>query len=99
MPNSRSTTIIETRWRSGTAPTLADGWQALRQDLTAKFSGSHGLTPDSTLLDLLNVYAPAGDRNNPTAYTSFVCAWTSYCLNRPITPATTLEEYMGPRPW
>jgi hypothetical protein len=72
---------------------LWEGFQALLMDLQAKFNGSHGLTPQSTLLDLLNVYAPAGDANNPTAYTQFVCSWTSHALNRPITPNTTLEDY------
>src|SRR5258707_9251052 len=72
---------------------LADGWTALRLDLRAKFEGSHGLTPESTMLDLLNVYAPAGDANNPTNYTTFVCNWTSKILSRPITPITTLGEF------
>ena len=74
---------------------LAEGFQALLTDLAAKFSGSHGLTPDSTLLDLLNVYAPAGDANNPNAYTAFICAWTSHALGRMITPATSLRDYLG----
>ena len=72
---------------------LADGWAALREDLAAKFAGSHKLTLDSTLLDLLDVYAPAGDQNNPTEYTKFVCTWTSHVLARSITPATTLREF------
>src|ERR1051325_9975485 len=46
---------------------LIQGYQALLEDLQAKLNGSHGLKPDSTLLNLLNVYAPAGDNNNPTA--------------------------------
>src|SRR5580692_1641738 len=53
---------------------LGDGFSALRSDLAAKFGGSHNLKPDSTLLDLFNCYAPAGDANNPSAYTQFVCA-------------------------
>lgn len=74
---------------------LAEGFQALLTDLSAKFSGSHGLTQDSTLLDLLNVYAPAGDANNPNAYAQFVCGWTSHALGRTVTPVTTLREYLG----
>ncbi len=74
---------------------LAQGWQALLDDLSAKFAGSHGLTPTSTLVDLLNVYAPAGDANNPSAYTQFLCGWTSHILGRSIGPATTLQEYRG----
>jgi hypothetical protein len=72
---------------------LSEGFAALVDDLQAKFNGSHGLTPQSTLLDLLNVYAPAGDANNPNTYTQFVCTWTSRALNQNITPATTLEEF------
>lgn len=74
-------------------PSLALGWQALLDDLTAKFNGSHGLTPQSTLLDLFNLYAPAGDANNPSAYTQFVCAWTTHALGKPVTPTTTLQDY------
>lgn len=74
---------------------LADGFAALTQDLEAKFGGSHGLTHASTLLDLLNVYAPAGDANNPSEYTDFVCLWTSKALARTITPTTTLGDYLG----
>jgi hypothetical protein len=72
---------------------LADGFSALLEDLRAKFNGSHGLTSESTLLDLLNIYAPAGDANDPSGYTKFVCGWTSYVLQRNITPQTTLGEY------
>lgn len=74
---------------------LSDGFLALTEDLEAKFAGSHGLTHNSTLLDLLNVYAPAGDANNPSEYTQFVCLWTSKALNRTITPATTLGDYLN----
>lgn len=74
---------------------LAQGFQALLNDLHAKFQGSHNLTPDSTILDLLDVYAPAGDANNPNTYTQFVCAWTSHALKRQITPSTTLKDYLG----
>lgn len=75
---------------------MSQGWEALCNDLSAKFDGSHGLTPNSTLLDLLNVYAPAGDQNDPTAYAKFVCSWVSDCLERKILPSTTLGEYVNP---
>jgi len=74
---------------------LAEGWQALLDDLNSKFGGSHGLTPTSPLIDLFNVYAPAGDANNPSAYTTFVCTRCSSILGRTITPTTTLEDYLG----
>lgn len=80
-------------------PSLAEGWQALLDDLKSKFNGSHGLTAEQlkrepTLLDLLNVYAPAGDANNPNAYTQFVCGWAGYCLGQAISPGMTLADYI-----
>ena len=74
---------------------LADGFAALLADLRAKFGGSHNLKPESTLLDLFNCYAPAGDANNPSAYTQFVCGWTSHILGRSVTPSTTLRDFWG----
>lgn len=75
---------------------LALGWQALLDDLNAKVvGGSHGLTPHSTILDLLSVYAPAGDHNNPSAYTQFVCAWVSSVVGHHVTASTTLDDYFG----
>jgi hypothetical protein len=75
-------------------PSLVQGFAALRDDLSSKFDGSHGLTPASTLLDLLSVYAPAGDKNSPNAYTQFVCAWTGNALGRVIQPTMELGEYI-----
>lgn len=74
---------------------LSEGFLALKMDLNTKFYHSHKLTLQSTLLDLLNVYAPAGDNNDPTAYTKFICKWTSAILQREIEPETTLKEYLG----
>jgi len=74
---------------------LVDGFAALRVDLKAKFDGSHGLSSSSTLLDLMNCYAPAGDANNPSAYTQFLCAWTTHILGRVIRPMTTLKDFLG----
>lgn len=72
------------------------GWKALLDDLQAKFDGSHGLTPASTLLDLFSIYAPSKDGNSPGAYAQFVAAWVSSVLGRHITPFTTLSEYLNP---
>lgn len=73
-------------------PSLVEGYQALLDDLEVKLHGSHGLTPNSTLLDLLNIYAPAGDNNNPNAYATAVAQWVSTALGKPITTKTTLKE-------
>jgi len=71
---------------------LVDGYQALLDDLSAKLNGSHGLTKESSLLDLLNIYAPAGDNNNPSAYAVAVAQWATTALGKPITVHTTLGE-------
>lgn len=71
---------------------LVEGYQALLDDLRVKLQGSHGLKPESTLLDLLNIYAPAGDNNNPNAYALAVAQWVSVALGKPITTKTTLKE-------
>lgn len=82
--------------------TLDAGWLALKRDIEYKIynalenNSKHNLNANSTLLDFLNIYAPAGDNNNPTQYTKFVCSWMSAILTPTtsivITPATTLKE-------
>src|SRR3990167_2151014 len=49
-------------------------WQALLQDIEAKFTGNTrtGLGPNKTILDFFKVYAPASDNNNPVRYASAV---------------------------
>jgi len=74
---------------------LADGFQALVADLQAKLHGSHGFSAESTLLDLLNVYAPAGDKNNPSAYALFVAEWTSHILGWNVGPDTSLSKFLA----
>jgi hypothetical protein len=75
-------------------PDFITGYAALLRDLAAKFDGNnaHGLGPSSTLLALLNVYAPAGDANNPSAYASFVAGWVSKALGKPLTVNSLLSE-------
>ena len=50
--------------------TKEKGRAALRWDLTQKAMGETvtGLTGESTIEDLINVYAPASDKNNTEAY-------------------------------
>lgn len=70
---------------------FALGWQALLTDLSHKilvdFKGT-----DSTMFDLMNKYAPAGDHNNPTVYARFVCNWMSVTLGREILPTSSLTD-------
>lgn len=73
--------------------TLTNGWTALLADLDAKFKGSHNLTPQSTLHDLFNIYAPSLDQNNPTQYSAQIAKWLNDIYKTTtITPDTTLGE-------
>lgn len=74
---------------------LLEGYQALLDDLQAKVDGhnSHGLGIQSTLLQLLNVYAPAGDNNNPTTYAKYVVWYINEALGRTdVKLSSTLGE-------
>lgn len=63
---------------------LPTGYHALVHDLELKFSGQnpHGLSPESTLLDLFTVYAPSADHNQPAKYADFVAQWISHALHK-----------------
>ena len=71
-------------------PTFYQGWVALLQDLQTKLK-IH-LKPEQTLLDLMNLYAPAQDHNNPASYARFCCDWLSITLAKTITIDTPLKE-------
>lgn len=72
---------------------LSDGFAALVQDVQAKLDGksSHELTPECTLLDFFNVYAPSGDSNNPTQYSDVIAGWLSKIFNAQVMSKSTLE--------
>lgn len=59
---------------------FADGWLALWYDLNGKCTGKTitNLKPTSTLADLIYVWAPAKDGNNPEGYIAHVCALTGF---------------------
>jgi len=71
-------------------PSFSAGWTSLEQDIAFKLQ--HHLAPIQTLLDFLNLYAPAGDNNNPTEYAQFVCAWMTSALGKAITTATAIRD-------
>ena len=81
-------------------PTLTQGWLALTGDLTVKFSGlsKTGITPESTLGELIAVWAPAADSNDPASYAAFVADWLTKALGRAITPQTRLWKIKDLRP-
>lgn len=68
------------------------GYTALCTDLLDKFNGhnSHGLSLSSTLLELMEVYAPTGDANDPHAYAHFVAAYLTRALGQPVWITSTL---------
>lgn len=68
----------------------AMGWFAFQWDITQKAKGntSTGLGPNSTLRDLIRVWAPASDNNNTNAYLADVVAMTGF------NPTLTLKELL-----
>lgn len=74
--------------------TLGIGWQALRADLSAKFNGSHNLTPNSTLHDLFSIYAPTLDQNDPQQYSRIVAQYLSKIYNAQVTPDWKLADIL-----
>jgi hypothetical protein len=73
--------------------TIIDGSNALLHDLHAKIvQGTHGLTPDSTLDDLFDVYAPRADKNDPQVYAVDVANWLSIALGWNVYHDTKLRE-------
>jgi hypothetical protein len=79
-------------------PDFFSGYEALFDDLQAKFTGrnSHGLGQNSTLLDLMKIYAPAEDSNDPNSYAAFLADWLTKSLNKPISLTSTLSEIWKP---
>lgn len=80
-------------------PDFISGYQDLLADIAAKFTdgkNAHGLGQNSTLLDLMNVYAPAADANNPTSYANFIASWVGLALNKPINLQSKLSEIWTP---
>jgi hypothetical protein len=75
-------------------PDIIEGTRAGMLEIACKVTGnnSHGITPDSTLDQLFDVYAPRGDGDNdPNRYALAVAAWCSKALGREISHATALR--------
>ena len=75
--------------------TFAHGYRGLLQDLQAKCCGNTvtDLKPTSTLQDLVDVWAPAADHNDPLRYAEFVARFIATALNMKITLATQLSFF------
>jgi len=71
--------------------TKEEGFNALIADIKAKATGKTrtDLTPDSTLYDFAEVYAPEKDGNDPVAYAEEVAAELG------VNPNTTLKDYFA----
>jgi hypothetical protein len=76
---------------------LLDGYTALLYDLQVKCSGhsTHHLTPESTLTDLCEVYAPRADSNNPYSYSTILSWWLGIALGKPVRPVSKLVDIVG----
>jgi hypothetical protein len=70
--------------------TDADGFNAAKWDIMQKALGntSTGLNGNSTLAQLISVWAPVQDGNNPSAYVAHVCALTGFAAD------TKLKEFL-----
>jgi hypothetical protein len=73
-----------------TFKTFSDGWLALTEDIAYKIA--HHLTPDSTMVDFFNLYAPAADHNDPHGYAQFVCGWVGPAIGRVITLESKIKD-------
>lgn len=63
-----------------------DGFNALIKDIKAKQTGKTrtGLGPNSTIQDLMNVYSPASDSNNPVKLANTLSKGLGVPVNSPI---------------
>ena len=77
---------------------FVDGYDALLDDLRAKFTGhtESGLGPGSSLLGFFRAYAPSSDHNYPDQYAVFVAHWLTVALRFPVGLNTTLAEIWKP---
>jgi len=79
-------------------PDVIAGYEALVDDLWAKFSGenTHGLGQTSTLGQLFDVYAPGEDHNDPASYAAFAAAWVGLAIGKAITVDSPLSAIWSP---
>ncbi|MCB9362319.1 hypothetical protein H6504_02695 [Candidatus Woesearchaeota archaeon] len=91
---------IDTEGGFSVFATPAEGWQALVGDLNAKLSGNSqamknkygDYNPETTsLLQLISVYAPSEDSNNPAKYANYISRNTGYSAE---TKLSTIDVYL-----
>ena len=74
---------------------IVDGTEAGIREIMAKVTGhnAHSITPDSTLDELFDVYAPRGDgANNPNAYAVAVAAGVFAATGRHVDHTSKLRD-------
>jgi hypothetical protein len=85
-------------------PNITAGYLGLLRDLRMKFLGksNHGLSPDSTVLDLMDTYAPTRDGNNPNVYAAYLSGFLTHWRLMPKLGRTPLRDIWTPEdgdPW
>lgn len=75
-------------------PTFLDGYSALLDDLRDKVTGKTitGLSSRSTLAQLISVWAPAGDGNDPDSYAEFVALQLAKTYSVPVSARDSLAD-------
>lgn len=75
----------------------AAGYQALINDIAAKFSGHtrSGLGPASSVYQFFTVYAPSSDNNNPRSYAQTVVNGLNASYGSSLTIDSSLSDVMS----
>lgn len=73
---------------------LLAGYSALLDDMWHKVTGrnEHGLNLDSTIMQMLEVYAPVEDGNNPRVYAGSVAKDVGLVFAAGVGPGTTFRQ-------
>jgi hypothetical protein len=92
-------------WQKFSSP--QEGFSALINDIQSKQTGNTrtGLGPDSSIAQLIKVYAPAKDNNNPVQYAKAIAAKLGVPVTTPIARiptralASVIANYEDPEFW
>lgn len=94
-PGNLRRSVIQTDTQGGYAvfDTFAHGWAALIADVTSKCSGRTAtkLTPQSTIKEFFEVYAPSSDNNHPLVYAKYVANRANLSIDDTIGSLLELE--------
>jgi hypothetical protein len=78
-----------------TFQTFIDGWEALVYDLFRKYNGrnTHGLNQDSTLLQMLDIFAPKADGNETEKYSAHIANIFALAGDKTVSDSTKLSYF------